>query len=53
VIDKVHVGYWFFGRPSIYQLWDDISDLLRRIKSDFDPTTAEARAEWEAAQFAA
>ncbi len=50
VIDKVYVGYWFWGRPSIYQLWEDIGDLLRRIKSDFDPTTAEARAEWEASQ---
>jgi peroxiredoxin len=43
VIDKVYVGYWFWGRPSIYQLWDDLADLLRRIKPDFDPTTPEAR----------
>ena len=50
VIDKVYVGYWFWGRPSIYQLWEDAGDLLRRIKADFDPTTAKARAEWEASQ---
>jgi peroxiredoxin len=49
-IDKVYVGYWFWGRPSPYQLWADLQDLLRRIKSDFDPTTAEARAAWGAAQ---
>jgi peroxiredoxin len=50
VIDKVYVGYWFWGRPSPYQLWEDLGDLLRRIKLDFDPTTAEARAAWDAAQ---
>jgi len=48
VIDKVYVGYWFWGRPSPYRLWDDLQDLLRRIKPDFDPTTAEARAAWQA-----
>jgi AhpC/TSA family len=52
VIDKVYVGYWFWGRPSIYQLWDDLQDLFRRIKSDFDPTTGEARAAWQAAHAA-
>jgi hypothetical protein len=52
VIDKVYVGYWFWGRPSAYQLWQDLQDLFRRVKPDFDPTTAEARAAWEAAQAA-
>jgi peroxiredoxin len=50
VIDKVYVGYWFWGRPSAYQLWQDLQDLFRRIKSDFDPTTEEARAAWAATQ---
>jgi peroxiredoxin len=50
LIDKVYVGYWFWGRPSVYQLWEDLGDLMRRIKGDFDPTTAEARAEWEASR---
>jgi peroxiredoxin len=49
VIDKVYVGYWFWGRPSPYRLWDDLGDLLGRIKPDYDPTTAEARAAWDAA----
>lgn len=46
VIDKVYVGYWFWGRPSPEQLWSDLGDLHRRIKPDFDPTTAQARAAW-------
>jgi peroxiredoxin len=49
VIEKVYVGYWFWGRPSNDQLWADIGEVLARTKSDFDPTTPEARAEWEAA----
>jgi peroxiredoxin len=49
VIDKVYVGYWFWGRPSPQQLWQDLQDLHRRIKPDFDPLTAEARAAFAAA----
>lgn len=48
VIDKVYVGYWFWGRPSPYQLWSDLGDLFGRIKPDFDPLTAEAKSAWEA-----
>jgi hypothetical protein len=47
VIEKVYVGYWFWGRPSNDQLWADLADLHRRIEADFDPTTPEARAAWE------
>ena len=50
VVDKVHVGYWFWGRPTPEQLWADLGDLFARIKSDFDPTTADARAAFAASQ---
>ena len=52
VIDKVYVGYWFFGRPSAYQLWGDLQDLFRRIKPDYDPTIAAVREAWEESQVA-
>ena len=29
--------------------WTDLRDLHRRTKTDFDPTTAQARAAWTAA----
>ena len=48
-IEKVYVGYWFWGRPSPYQLWLDLQDVFRRLKADFDPTTAEAKAAWKSA----
>jgi hypothetical protein len=49
VIDKAYVGYWFWGRPSIYDLWADLRNLHKRIKPDFDPTTPQARAAWQKA----
>jgi peroxiredoxin len=49
-IEKVYVGYWFWGRPTIHQLWADLQEIHMRIKADYDPTTAEARAAWRAAQ---
>jgi choline dehydrogenase-like flavoprotein len=52
VVDKVYVGYWFWGRPSPFQLWEDLQDLLRRTKDDFDPTTERARATWMTANAA-
>ncbi|MCG8351792.1 MAG: redoxin domain-containing protein [Chloroflexales bacterium] len=50
VIANVYIGYWYWGRPSAYQLWQDLQDLHRRIKDDFDPTLPEVRAAWEAAR---
>jgi peroxiredoxin len=46
-IDKVYVGYWFWGRPSPEQLWADLQDVFRRTKADYDPTVPEARAAWD------
>ncbi len=49
VIERVYVGYWYWGRPSPYQLWEDLQGMFRRIKPDFDPTVAKVRDEWLAA----
>jgi hypothetical protein len=51
-IEKVYVGYWFWGRPSPEQLWLDLQELTMRQKEDYDPTLPEVRAKWEAAQMA-
>ena len=48
-IAKAYVGYWFWGRPSPFQLWADLQEVTRRIKPDFDPTTAAARTAYAAA----
>ena len=43
VVEKVYVGYWFWGRPSPYQLWEDLRELIARTKADFDPLSEQAR----------
>ena len=45
-IFKVYVGFWFFGRPSIYDLWSDIRELRMKFDYNFDPLTAHARRRW-------
>jgi peroxiredoxin len=52
LIDKVYVGYWFLGRPYAYQLWENLQDLFRRIKDDYDPTLSAVREAWEHANAA-
>lgn len=47
-IEKVYVGYWFWGRPSPEQLWLDLQEVHMRIKADFDPTLPEPRAAFAA-----
>jgi hypothetical protein len=46
VVDKVYCGYWFWGRPSVYDLWSDLRDLSRRIRPDFDPFLPGVREAW-------
>jgi peroxiredoxin len=52
-IEKVYVGYWFWGRPSPEQLWLDLQEISRETKEDYDPTAPAVREKWEASQKAA
>jgi peroxiredoxin len=49
-IERVYVGYWFWGRPSMEQLWVDLGEVFAATKDDFDPTTPAARRAWAAAR---
>jgi peroxiredoxin len=49
-IEKVYVGYWFWGRPSPEQLWLDLQELTKQLKDDYDPTLPQVRAKWEEAR---
>jgi hypothetical protein len=46
-IFKVYCGFWFFGRPSIYDLWADLRDLRKKFDYNFDPLAPGVREEWE------
>jgi peroxiredoxin len=46
-IFKIYVGFWFWGRPSIYDLWSDLRELRMKFDYNFDPLAPGVREEWE------
>ena len=36
VIHKIYNGYWFWGRPSIADLWQDLRAVTSEIRPDWD-----------------
>ncbi|HSK16408.1 MAG TPA: redoxin domain-containing protein [Gaiellaceae bacterium] len=47
-IFKVYCGFWFFGRPSVYDLWNDMRELRMQTEYNFDPLAPGVREEWTA-----
>jgi peroxiredoxin len=48
VIHTVYNGYWFWGRPSVVDLWHDLRAASREIRPDWDLSTPGLREAWEA-----
>jgi peroxiredoxin len=48
VIYSIYNGYWFWGRPSVVDLWHDLRAVTREIRPDWDLSTPELRAAWDA-----
>jgi peroxiredoxin len=46
-IFKIYCGFWFYGRPSVYDLWADLRELRMKFDYNFDPLAAGVREEWE------
>lgn len=46
VIYKIYNGYWFFGRPTIEELRQDLRVVLKQIHWDWDLSDPEVRAAW-------
>ncbi len=46
VIYKIYNGYWFFGRPTIEELRQDLRAATRKCRPDWDITTPELKAAW-------
>ena len=44
---KIYNGYWFFGRPTVEELRQDLRAVLQRCRPDWDINSAEQRAAWE------
>ena len=48
VIYRIYNGYWFWGRPSINDLWHDLRDVTREIRPDWDLSAPGLREAWNA-----
>jgi peroxiredoxin len=48
VIHSLYNGYWFWGRPSVVDLWHDLRDATREIRPDWDLGAPGLREAWEA-----
>src|SRR5216684_1018718 len=46
VIYKIYNGYWFFGRPTLEDLRQDLRAVTKKCRPDWDITTPELKAAW-------
>src|SRR4029077_7252391 len=51
VIYSVYNGYWFWGRPSVVDLWHDLRAVSSEIRPDWDLSTPGLRDAWNAGDF--
>ena len=51
VIYSIYNGYWFWGRPSVIDLWHDLRAVTSEIRLDWDLSTPGLRAAWNAGDF--
>jgi hypothetical protein len=47
IIYKVYNGYWFFGRPTVEELRQDLRAVSKKWRPDWDITMPEVKAAWE------
>ena len=48
VVHRIYNGYWFWGRPSLDDLWHDLRELMSQTRPDWDLSAPGLRAAWEA-----
>jgi hypothetical protein len=47
VIHRIYNGYWFWGRPSIDDLWQDLRLVTSAIRPDWDLGAPRLREAWK------
>jgi peroxiredoxin len=47
VIYKIYMGYWFFGRPTVEELRQDLRAVIKKCRPDWDITTPEMKEAWQ------
>jgi hypothetical protein len=48
VIHRIYNGYWFWGRPSVVDLWHDLRAVTSEIRPDWDLAVPRLREAWAA-----
>jgi len=51
VIHSIYNGYWFWGRPSVVDLWRDLRAVTCEIRPDWDLGSPGLRTAWDAGDF--
>lgn len=47
IVFKIYNGYWYFGRPTIEELRQDLRAVSKKCRPDWDITSPEIRCAWE------
>jgi peroxiredoxin len=47
VVHKIYNGYWFWGRPSVSELWQDLREVTRKIRPDWELSAPGFREKWD------
>jgi peroxiredoxin len=50
VIYKIYMGYWFFGRPTVEDLRQNLRAVITKCRPDWDITAPEMKAAWQQGQ---
>ena len=50
VVYKIYMGYWFFGRPTVEDLRQDLRAVIKKCRPDWDITAPEMKAAWQQAR---
>ena len=48
VIHSIYNGYWFWGRPSTSELWQDLRQATKESRPDWDLSAPHLREAWTA-----
>jgi peroxiredoxin len=46
IVFKVYMGYWFFGRPTVEELRQDLRMALRKCRPDWDLSDPDLQTSW-------
>ena len=47
IIHKIYNGYWFFGRPTMEELRQDLRAVSSKFRPDWDITMLQAKTAWQ------